>query len=311
MRLPAVVLALALTASGCSAFADDGTSGVQVAAAFYPLQYVADRVAGGHADVENLTSPGKEPHDLEPTIKETAIIAQADVVVHERGLQPAIDDAVDQNAGGDVIDAAAVVGLEPFGFEGDHDEHADEHADDGHDHGAVDGDLDPHFWLDPTRMATLGDAVADALSEVDPDHAADYAANAAALRTDLEALDADYTTGLASCTRHTLVVSHDAFGYLARYGVEVAPVAGLSPDAEPTPADLADLQQLITDDGITTVFGERLASPRLTETLADDMGVRTAVLDPLEGLTDQTSDDDYLSLMRQNLAAIEEANGCQ
>lgn len=309
MRIQAVLLTLALATAGCSAFADDGTSGVQVAAAFYPLQYVAERVAGDHADVENLTTPGKEPHDLEPTIKETATIALADLVVHERGLQPAIDDAIDQNAGGYVVDAAQVVGLEPFGFEG----HDDHEADDGHDHDheGIDGDLDPHFWLDPMRMATLGDAVADALSDVDPDHAADYAANAASLRTDLEALDASYTTGLADCERHTIVVSHDAFGYLAEYGVEVAPVAGLSPDAEPTPADLADLQQLITDDGITTVFGERLASPRLTQSLADDMGVKTAVLDPIEGLTDQTTDDDYLSLMRQNLAAIQEANGCQ
>ena len=107
------------------------------------------------------------------------------------------------------------------------------------------------------------------------------------------------------------MVSHDAFGYLSRYGIEVAPIAGLSPDAEPTPAGLAALQQLIRDDGITTVFGERLASPALTESLADDTGVDTAVLDPIEGLTDETSDDDYLSLMHQNLTALEEANGCQ
>lgn len=288
MRFLLMVPALALAVTGCSAFSDDSASGVQVAAAFYPLQYVADRVAGGHAAVENLTSPGKEPHDLEPTIKETAIIASADVVVYERGLQPSIDAAIDQNAGGDLIDAAAVVGLEQ-----------------------IDGVPDPHFWLDPIRMATLGDAVADALSDVDPDNASDYQANTAALRADLEALDTSYTTGLADCARHTIVVSHDAFGYLSRYGIEVAPVAGLSPDAEPTPADLAELQQLITDDAITTVFGERLAPPRLTESLADDMGVQTAVLDPIEGLTDDTDTEDYLSLMTQNLAAIEKANACR
>ena len=309
MKSRAAVLAILLTASGCSALSDE-TEGTQVAAAFYPLQYVAERVAGEHAEVENLTTPGSEPHDLELTIKETALVAQADLVIHERGLQPAVDDAVAQNAGGDVIDAAAVVGLQPFADEHADGEHADEgHSeDDGHDH---DGDLDPHFWLDPLRMADLGDAVADALSDVDPEHADDFAANAAALRGDLEQLDGELSAGLADCERDTIVVSHDAFGYLGKYGLEVAAVAGLTPDAEPTPAVLADLQQLIEDDGITTVFSERLASPRLVTALADDVGVTTAVLDPLEGLSDETSGEDYLSLMRENLEALRKANGCR
>ncbi|MCW2813217.1 MAG: Zinc transporter substrate-binding protein [Nocardioides sp.] len=320
MRRTAGILACAVVLSGCTAFADD-TAGTQVAAAFYPLEYVAERVAGEHASVDELTSPGTEPHDLELTIRETALLARADLVIHEAGLQPAVDDAVEQNAAGDVIDAAEVVGLQPFAEEHDeHDEHGDEHedehaeeeeehtADDGHDHG---DDLDPHFWLDPMRMAELGDAVAAALSEIDPEHADDFTASADALRTDLEALDASYVAGLADCERTTIVVSHDAFGYLGRYGIEVAPVAGLTPDAEPTPAVLAELQQLIADEGITTVFSERLVSSRLTDTLADDVGVETALLDPIEGLSDETSDDDYVSLMQDNLVALRKANGCR
>jgi zinc transport system substrate-binding protein len=310
--------ALLLLTSGCSAFGDPGDGDVQVAAAFYPLEYVAERVAGPHADIIGLTTPGKEPHDLEPTIKETADIALADLVVYEEGFQASIDDAITQNAVGEVIDAATVVGLQPFADDAhedeahgdeDHDEESEHDAEghEGHDH---DGGLDPHFWLDPLRMAELGDAIAVSLAEIDPAHADDFDANAADLRADLEELDQRFAAGLADCTRSTTVVSHDAFGYLARYGLEFAPVAGLSPEAEPTPADLAALQQLIKDDGVTTVFSERLASPRLTQTLADDMGVRTAVLDPIEGLSDETADEDYLSLMEQNLSALREANAC-
>lgn len=305
---------LALTTSGCAAFSDDsGTAtaddGVQIAAAFYPLQFVASRVAGDDAEVIGLSAPGKEPHDLEPTVAETATIASADLVIHEHGFQPAIDAAIEENAGGTVLDAADVVDLVPFSEESHSEEgHSEEeHSEEEHEH----GDLDPHFWLDPIRVAALADAVAADLADIDPDHADDYTARAAALRTDLEALDQRFTDGLASCERSTIVVSHDAFGYLDKYGLEVAPIAGLSPDAEPTPADLADLQRLIDTDGITTVFGERLASPALTETLASDAGVTTAVLDPIEGLTDETSDDDYLSLMDANLTALQEANGCQ
>lgn len=300
--------ALLLTASGslagCSAFDDPATSddGVQVAAAFYPLAYVAERVAGDHASVENLTAPGGEPHDLELNPQETAAVAGADLVVYESGMQPAVEDAIATSAGGETLDVADVVELRPAG------EHAGEtegeHA--GHDH----GDVDPHFWHDPLLMADLGDAVAERLAEADPEHAAAYRANAEDLRGDLESLDREYADGLARCARSTVVVAHDAFGYLGRYGLDFEPIAGLSPGAEPTPADLARLQRLIRDDGITTVFYESLVGPDIADQLAADTGVRTAVLDPLEGLTDETADEDYLSLMRANLAALEEANGC-
>ncbi|WP_109509688.1 metal ABC transporter substrate-binding protein [Nocardioides speluncae] len=312
----ALVSASALILAGCAAFSDDAGSdsgtGGQVAAAFYPLQYVAERVAGEFYDVENLTPAGKESHDLELTIKETAVLSKADLVVFEKGYQPGVDEAVEQNATGETLDVAEVVELLPpaehDGEEHHDDEHAEEEhaADDGHDH----GDLDPHFWQDPVRMADLGDAVAEKLAELNPDHQADYTKNAKALRSDLETLDGEYTEGLKSCERDVVVVSHDAFGYLAKYGLHLEPIAGLSPDAEPTPAGLADLQHLIEEEGVTTVFYETLVSPKFAQTLADDAGAEAAVLDPVEGLTDDTAGEDYLSLMRSNLAALEKANGC-
>ena len=305
-------LAGAFTLSGCAAFSDDAATGasdgtVQVVAAFYPLQFVAQRVAGDRASVANLTQPGAEPHDLEIPPRQTAEIVEADLVVYEKDFQPAVDDAIEQNATGETIDAAAVADLEP-----------DDH--DGHDHGSEDhgsqehhehGDLDPHFWQDPLRLAKVGDAVARQLDKVDPAHADEYAANASRLRSDLESLAGSYDTGLATCDRTTVVVSHDAFGYLAKYGLDMEPIVALSPGAEPTPADLARLQDLIRTEGITTVFSERLVSPRLSQSLATDMGITTAVLDPIEGLSDRTADEDYLSLMKQNLAALRKANACR
>lgn len=291
LRVGGAVVAAALGATlvtGCTA-TDDG-EGTSVAAAFYPLAFVAERVTDGLAEVTNLTSPGGEPHDLELTIKETLAVTDADLVVHLSGFQPAVDDILDSSAQGRVLDAADVVDLLP------------DPADDGAD--------DPHFWLDPLLMADLGDAVAEELTELDPDHRDDYLANAEELRADLAALDAAYAAGLARCERDTIVVSHDAFQYLERYGLTVEAINGLSPDAEPTPADIARLQRLVADEGITTVFSETLASPKLAETLAADLGITTAVLDPIEGLADSTADEDYLSLAEANLAALKKANGC-
>lgn len=316
--------------SGCAAFseststADDGE--LRVVTSLYPLEYVVTRVAGDDAEISNLSQPGQDPHDLELTPAETAGVIDADLVVFEAGFQASMDAAVEQADGVTTVDAAEVAGLEPIGHEEGHveeeghegetaEEHA-EHAEEGHEgetaeeHGEH-GDVDPHFWHDPLRMAAVADAVAEALAEVDPDNASAYSDNAAALRDDLETLDEEFTTGLAQCDRDTVVVSHDAFGYLTRYGLHMEPIAGLSPDAEPTPADLGRLQQLIATEGVTTVFGERLVPVELSQQLANDAGVTTAVLDPLEGLTDETADEDYLSLMRANLDALRTANGCR
>ncbi|MBC2934201.1 metal ABC transporter solute-binding protein, Zn/Mn family [Nocardioides sp. zg-1228] len=304
-------LALAATLASTALLAACGGSGDtsgsdgsrhSAVAAFYPLAWVTEEVAGDDWDVTNLTAPGSEPHDLSLDIRQTAAVAEADLVVLEHDFQPAVDATVEANAGdAAVLDAAEVLELMPTS---DHD-HAHDEA--GHDH----GELDPHFWLDPLLMADLGDAVAEQLAEIDPDRAATYRDNAAALREELEALDQQYADGLAECARTTTVVSHEAFSYLSRYGLQFEAIAGLSPDAEPTPADLARLQELIREEGITTVFSERLASSKMADSLAGDLGLATAVLDPIEGLSDDTADDDYLSLMGHNLEALRKANGCR
>ena len=281
---PVIALAAALLVPGlaaCSADAGAEGDGPAVVASFYPLQYVAQRVAGDHAEVGSLTSPGQEPHDLELTVRQTAEVTDADVVLTLTGFMPSVDAAVEQDGPETVVDAADVL-------RGD----------------------DPHFWLDPTRLATVAEETADALAEADREHAEDYTRNARDLVEDLRALDADYRTGLAECEVDTVVVSHDAFGYLDRYGLDVVGVAGISPDAEPSPSRLQELAALIERTGVTTVFTETLVDPAIAQTLAEEVGVRTATLDPIEGLTDETADMDYLSLMRSNLEELRAAGTC-
>ena len=280
--LAGVLAAFAPVLAACGGTSEAG-SGVGVVTSFYPLQYVAERVAGGHATVVNLTRPGQEPHDLELSFRQTAAVADADVVLYERGFQAAVDDVVDQSSPEHVVDAA-----EPADLSGD----------------------DPHFWLDPVRLSKVAAAFERRLGEADPDHAASYARNLKGLQADLAHLDTAYERGLAHCEIETIVVSHDAFGYLGRYGLDVVGITGLSPDAEPSPAHVRELQNLIRGDGITTVFSEQLVSPKLADSLASDLGITAAVLDPIEGLSDETADQDYVSLMRANLSALRKANRC-
>jgi zinc transport system substrate-binding protein len=283
--LPALALALVLPAlAGCSALGGERSGRTQVVASTYPLQYVAQRIAGTHADVIDLTQPGREPHDIELTVRQTAQLVDADVVVYERGFQAAVDDAVDQSNPHHAVDVTQAVHL---------------HGD------------DPHFWLDPTLLSAAAVPVERQLATVDPGHATAYRRNLRSLQADLAGLDRAFRRGLASCDVDTVVVSHDAFSYLGRrYGLHVVGINGLSPDAEPSPAHVRALQDLIRRDRITTVFAERLGSRQLADSLGHDLGIRTQVLDPVEGLSTATADQDYLSLMRGNLAALRAADRC-
>ncbi len=314
----AAATALLLTGCGSDDAQAGAADGVAVAAAFYPLQWAAERVGGDRVDVTSLTPPGAEPHDLELTPQDVASLSEADLVVYLEGFQAAIDEAVAE-AGDAAWDAGQAADLsltttEEHGHEGETEAEHAEHAEEGHaeeEHAEGGEATDPHFWLDPTRLADVGDALADRLAEVDPDGADAFRDNAATLRSDLEALDAEMQDGLADCAVTTLVTSHDAFGYLAdRYGLEVVGISGLSPSAEPTAASLAEIADLVQERGVTTVYTETLVDPAVAETVAEEAGVQTAVLDPLEGLTDESAGGDYLEVMRADLATLREGQSC-
>jgi len=298
-----IAVVLALVVAGCG---DDETAsttdGRTVLASFYPLAYVAERLVAPDGIVENLTQPGVEPHDLELTGQQVGSIADADLVLYLHGFQPAVDEAVEQNADDHSLDVADTVDLLPAAEE-------DSHEDEDGDHGDLEGD--PHVWLDPANLAAISQAVADELAEVIPDRADGIQDRAAELIAELNALDEEYDSGLAQCERRVFVTSHEAFGYLAdRYHLEQVGISGLSPDAEPSPARLAEVQEVVQVEGVTTIFYETLVSPKVAETMAEDLDLATAVLDPIEGLTDDTADEDYLTLMRANLDALRKANGC-
>lgn len=248
--------------------------------AFAPLVEAARVVGGDRVTVTNLTPTGVEPHDLELSTASVDRVLDADLVVYlGAGFQPAVEEVAPRTEG-------RALDVMPDGVD------------------------DPHVWLDPTRLITIVEQLRDALSEVDPPGAAAYRANAASYVDELEVLDAEMAAGLSSCERKVIVTAHAAFGHLARrYGLEQEAIAGLSPESEADPARLAELADEVADRGITTIFTETLVSPEIAETLAHEAGVRTAVLDPIEGFHDAKSS--YASVMRGNLATLRTALGCR
>ena len=322
----AAATALALSACSPSASTGDKTSKASkdgtltVMASFYPLKYLTEKVGGEHVTVTSLTPDGAEPHDLELSPKMVDSLASADAVVYLAGFQGAVDEAIEQHAPTTVIDvssAAQLVAIDSTSNHPGEDEGTDEAqsgeaqsgeaADHDHHH---DMSMDPHFWLDPARMANAATLVGDKLAEADPTNAETYKANAKALNEELTSLGDNLVAKTSTCQIKTFVTAHTAFGYLAdRTGLTQVGISGLDPESSPSPARLAEIGKIAKDQGVTTIFTEALIDPKVAQTLADDLGISTAVLDPIESQTD--SSKDYAAVMNDNIDALTKANNCQ
>jgi zinc transport system substrate-binding protein len=295
----AVVLS-ALIATGCGdeAANDADTASRQVVAAFYPLAWAAEALVEDGVEVVNLTPPGVEPHDMELSPRDIATIEDAELVIYVGGgFQPALEAAI-ENAGVRAIDVLDVDGIDLLeavdGGEG--------HEDDGDDDHAGEDDRDPHVWLDPARFAAIVAALADELD-----------ADGSDLQQQLEDLDERFAEGLQQCERREIFTAHTAFTYLAeRYDLRQVAITGVSPEAEPRPRDLERVAREAREAGATTIFFERLVSPRLSEQVAREVGAETAVLDPLEGLDQDRADEGvgYIEVMQENLESLRSGLGC-
>jgi zinc transport system substrate-binding protein len=280
-----LAIGIVLIAAACGSSSGSG-GGTQIVAAFYPLAYAAEQIGGSSVHVRNLTPSGAEPHDIELTPRDVADLQGADVVLYlSHDFQPAVQKAVAE-ARGKRIDVLS--GLPLVSGVGDEA-----------------GKTDPHVWLDPVLYERIVKRIGAVL---------DRPVAAEALAAKVHRLDLDYRAGLAHCARRDFVTSHAAFGYLAaRYGLHQVAITGIDPESEPAPQKLASLARLVRRLHIGTVFFERLVSPRLAETVAREAGAKTAVLDPIEGLTpaEAKTGATYLSVMRQNLAQLRRVLGCR
>jgi zinc transport system substrate-binding protein len=322
--LLATVIAAGVTACGSDttgAAGPVGTAGgsgrtVAVSAAFYPIAEAATRVGGDRVEVQNLTPPGSEPHDLEFDPRQQARLSESRVVFYlSESFQPAVEKAVatlpptvhrvDLLAGAELAPASDSP-------DGPGDDHA--HEDDGDHHGHAEDGLDPHLWVSPAGQALLAQRIHDELVTLDPEGRPTYDAGLASYQEELHQLDAEFEHGLAACRTRAMVTSHQAFGYLARrYDLTQIPIAGLSPGEEPDPRTLVAVAEAARANGAEVVFFEKQVPPDLAETIAREIGARTDALDPVETITaaDLARGATYTSVMRDNLTALRAGLDCR
>lgn len=286
---------------------------LKITASFYPLAFLADAVGGDKVEVVNLTPAGAEPHDFEPTPKDLVNLYASDLVIYSgAGMEPWLEKLTPELASKNIIllNASQKINLLELESLQSQVEHKDHDHQEGHEHTS----LDPHFWLDPSLFAQFAESISSALVQLKPEFKNEFSERLKALQTSLDALDSKYRSELATCQLRDVVVSHEAYNYLAkRYTINMYAISGISPEAEPSPSRLKVLKDLAVSKNIDYVFFESLASPAVSQTLAKEIGAQTLVLNPIEGLTqeDVALGTDYFSIMEENLKNLRTALKCQ
>lgn len=310
-RLSALVCACTLSLSlltGCGTQPADTAAGdgrLRVLTSFYPMYDFACKIGGDCVDVTNMVPSGTEPHDWEPSTNDLKNLEKADVFIYNGAdMEPWADDLlVSRSDTLRVVEASENVELRTT--DGEH-EHAHEHEGADHHH----GDFDPHVWLDPENAKIEMEAIRDALCAADPENSTVFQSNYEKYAAELDALDAEFREKLAPLPNRTIVVAHEAFGYLCdAYGLTQVGIEGLSPDSEPDPGRMAEVIDFVREHSISTIFFEELVSPKVAEAIASETGAQAKMLSPLEGLSDEqaAAGADYFSVMHDNLAALMEA----
>ncbi len=326
----AAIALLAVCMIGCAEVpvetgADGENEELTVVASFYPLAYLTQEVAGDTIDVVNLIPSGGEPHHYEPTVKQMAMLENADLFVFQgAGMESWVESQEEslEAKGVKLLEASSHLDLlkteDGHHEEEHHDEHEHEHEDDHEDEHREDehhhdhGEFDPHTWLDPVLAIETVKLIEHELAELDPANTDTFSANADALIAELSQLNDEFKSTLGDCEINAFITSHDAFQYLAhRYNLEVVAVAGISPHDEPSAVQIAELIEHAAEENIEHIFFEVLANSETAETLAAEAGLTPLVLDPIGGLSKDTADGTFVSLMKSNLENLKTGLRCQ
>jgi len=269
---------------------------ISIVTSFYTMYDFACKIGGDQVYVVNLTPAGVEPHDWEPSPTDIVLLEKADVFVYNgAGMETWVDSVLPSLGNKKLTVVEASSGISLLNSSGNSSANASD---------------DPHVWLDPELAKMEMHMILDALTAKDPDHADEYAANYAKYADELDQLDEEFSSALAIVPQRNIVVAHEAFGYLcSAYDLIQIPIEGLAADSEPDAARMGEIIDFVRENNVKVIFFEELVSPKVAKAIADEAGCMTAVLNPLEGLSnkDQAAGEDYFSVMRTNLDTLVQA----
>lgn len=271
---------------------------LQITTSFYPLYFFTSQIAQDKADVYNITPAGAEPHDYEPSTQDMARIEDSAMIVLNGAKLETWGDKIKENLKDKktlIITVGDTIANQEMIEDGQKVQ-------------------DPHIWLDPNLAKKEASLIAAGLSQIDPDNSEFYETNATILLNKLDALNTQFQQGLNNCLNKDIITSHSAFGYLASgYNLNQVAISGLSPDTEPSIQELAEVTKFAQNNQIKYIFFESLISSKLSQIVASEIGARTLILNPIEGLSDSeiNTGKNYFSEMENNLKNLKLALECQ
>ncbi len=301
-KIIAIMVTLMLFLNGCTTGKpkSSGEDKIKVYASFYPVYFAAEQIGGNRIELYSIIPNGSEPHDYEPSMREIADVESGDIFIYNGvGMEPWAEKLSSnlEKKGIKTLNLSQYVDLIKVEEDDDHDDHH---------HGLY----DPHIWLDPINMDKMAHEIMLEFANLDEANENFYKKNYEDFSKRLKDLDLAYSSELEKKNKDTILVSHQAFGYLTRrYGLKQVSVTGITPHEEPSPRTLAKLLDTIKKDDFEFIFLETLASPKVVELLAKEGNLKILELNPIAGLTkeQQEKNEDYFSLMEQNLENLKKA----
>ncbi len=319
MRILTFLLTFALILSGCGQSESDGEADqgadFTIYTSIYPLQYFAERIGGDSVKVESIIPPGSDGHTYEPTTKELVKVSEADLLIYNgAGFEGFINKAKKSLEKQDVtfLNASAHITEENSEHDEEHGEgHEDGHEEDAHEHGDHEsGEIDPHLWLDPVYAIEMSHRIKDEMINQHPEKKEEFEKNFDVLKKDLEELDGKFKEIAENSDRKEFIVAHSAYGnWEDRYGLEQTSVAGISPSHEPSQKETQKIIQYARENNISYIILEKNISSRIAEMIQKEVGADVLYLSNLESLTEDQieADEDYFSIMEENLQTLEKA----
>ena len=292
--LLAVVAMISIVLAACSpagASQSPAAEGLRVVATTSVFADIVRAIGGNHVNVDSIVPAGSGPEDYEPRPEDARKISEAELIVSNGvGLDDFLSGIIDA-AGSDTAQRLVLgEGIPTI---------------------TVDGEENPHFWLDPSLIEQYYvPAIRDTLTGLIPSATGDIEASATAYAASIRELDETSRTKLAviPAERRKLVTFHDAFPYFAEhYDFEMVGVILENPGQEPSAADLAALIQTVKEAGVTAVFSEAQFDPKLAQTLADEAGITQVVTTLYNDSLGPPPADTYIGLMTWDVDEIVKA----
>ena len=288
--LLAISMALAVILFWQSNKASDIKDKRGIITTIYPIYYITKEIVGNDVKVNRLIKAGSEIHSFSPTPQDMVLLSKSELLIT---LGESLEPWVSKLSNATHIDTLSL-------FDNLNLIHHKEH-------------IDPHIWLDFNNDIKIIESITNKLSKLYPSYSETFSKNATTLKKKFKDIDKQYRDGLKGCNQDTILVTHNAFGYMERnYGFKSKSIMGIFAHSKPNASKIAQLSNSIKEDSIKIMFFDPMSSHKSAKQLATDMSLSLMPLYPIGNISidDEKNGEDIFTLLSKNLVSLKRGLEC-